>query len=120
MRLFPRFRVRRAPATPADADRRALKQLERLGADLTKPRHVIHFVYFEHEGSAHRAAEEIERAGYSTALVAPDERFREWRVHADGTRVLSTTTVDGFRSWFEQVASEHGGEYDGWEAAKTP
>ena len=120
MRFLPRFGERRAPATPADADRRALRQLETLGADLTKPRHVIHFVYFEDEGSARQAAEEIERAGYATTLVAPDDRFREWRVHADGTRVMSPTTVEGFRSWFEHIAAEHGGEYDGWEAARTP
>lgn len=120
MRLFPRFRTRRAPKTPADADRIALRQLRALGADLTKPRHLIHFVYFPDEESAHRAAEAIERAGYATRIVAPDDRFREWRVHAEATRVVSETTVDGFRSWFDQVASEHGGEYDGWEAARTP
>jgi Regulator of ribonuclease activity B len=120
VRLFPRFGPRRAPRTRADADRIALKQLEKLGADLTKPRHVIHFVYFEGEGAARRAAAVIEQAGYSTQLVAPDDRYKEWRVHADSTRVMSETTVDGFRSWFEHIASVHDGEYDGWEAARTP
>jgi len=120
MRLLPRRGSRRAPKTPADADRWALGQLESLGADLTKPRHVIHFVYFEEEESARRAAAEMEQAGYSTTIVPPDERFREWRVHAECTRVMSQTTVDGFRSWFAHVASTHGGEYDGWEAARTP
>jgi len=117
---FGRFGGRRRPRTPADADRRALRQLEALGADLTKPRHVIHFVYFDDETSAQRAATEIEKAGYATKIVAPDERFRDWRVHADATRVIGHTTVDGFRSWFEQVALTYGGEYDGWEAARTP
>lgn len=120
MRLFPRLGGRRAPKTPADADRLALRQLQSLGADLTKPRHVIHFLYFQDGGASHRAAEAIEEAGYSTKVVEPDERFREWRVHAEATRVMSETTVDGFRSWFEQVAERWGGEYDGWEAARTP
>jgi hypothetical protein len=119
VRLFA-FGRRRAPKTPADADRRALQQLRKLGADLTKPRHVIHFLYFSDEEAARRAAGAVEEAGYKTKVVAPDDRFREWRVHADATRVLSETTVDGFRSWFDRVASEHGGEYDGWEAARTP
>jgi hypothetical protein len=120
VRLLPRFGPRRAPKTPAEADRIALKQLEKLGADLTKPRHVIHFVYFEAEQPAREAATTIEQAGYSTNVVAPDERYKEWRVHADSTRVISETTVDGFRSWFEHIASVHGGEYDGWEAARSP
>ncbi len=119
MRFVPRFR-RRAPRTPAAADRIALRQLEALGADLTKPRHVIHFLYFETEHPARQAATVIEQAGYSAKVLQPDERFKEWRVHADSTRVLSETTVDGFRSWFDHVADAHGGEYDGWEAARTP
>jgi hypothetical protein len=120
VRLFPRFRSRRAPKTPAEADRLALRQLQALGADLTRPRHVIHFVYLPDEESARAAAEAIQQAGYHTQVVPPDDRFREWRVHADATRVVSETTIDGFRSWFDQVAAEHGGEYDGWEAARTP
>jgi hypothetical protein len=120
MRLIPRPGWRRAPKTTADADRHALRQLEKLGADLTKPRHVIHFVYFADEEAARRAAEEIEHAGYSATVVSPDDRFREWRVHADAMRVVSETTIDGFRSWFDHVATTHGGEYDGWEAARTP
>ena len=120
MRLLPRLGSRRAPKTPADADRRALQQLQALGADLTKPRHVIHYVYFADEEAARRAAREMEQAGYSITVVSPDERFLEWRVHADAMRVVSETTIDGFRSWFEQVATTHGGEYDGWEAARTP
>lgn len=120
MRFLPRLGSRRAPRTPADADRLALRQLEKLGADLTKPRHVIHFVYFEEEGPARRAAEVMEQAGYSTIVQPPDDRFKEWRVHADSTRVVSETTVDGFRSWFEHVANTHDGEYDGWEAARNP
>lgn len=120
MRLPWPFTSRRAPATPAEADRRALRQLEALGADLTKPRHVIHFLYFEDEASARRAAAEIEKAGYSAKVLAPDGAFREWRVHADGTRVLGPSTVDAFRAWFEHVASDLGGEYDGWEAARNP
>jgi hypothetical protein len=119
VRLFG-FGRRRAPRTPADADRQALAQLRKLGADLTKPRHVIHFLYFEDEEAARRAARAVEEAGYFAKIVSPDDRFREWRVHADSTRVLSETTVDGFRAWFDRVARDHGGEYDGWEAARTP
>jgi len=29
-------------------------------------------------------------------------------------------TVAAFRSWFEEVAAKHRGEYDGWEASAKP
>jgi hypothetical protein len=32
-------------------------------------------------------------------------------------RVVDESTVGQSRAWFEQVAADHGGAYDGWEAA---
>ena len=44
----------------------------------------------------------------------------EWCVKADGHRTVGPDTVAAFRAWFESVAAEHDGEYDGWEAAAKP
>jgi len=44
----------------------------------------------------------------------------EWLVRAEITRVVDETTVPAYRRWFEHVTTEHGGEYDGWEAATKP
>ena len=52
--------------------------------------------------------------------MPPTERIEEWSVRADGERVVGPETISAFRSWFEQVATEFGGEYDGWEAAARP
>ena len=41
-------------------------------------------------------------------------------MRADGERVVGVETIAAFRSWFEHVAAEHDGEYDGWEAAAKP
>jgi hypothetical protein len=41
-------------------------------------------------------------------------------VRAETTRVVNESTVQAFRAWFELVASDHAGEYDGWEAAAKP
>ena len=41
-------------------------------------------------------------------------------MRADGHRTVGPETVAAFRSWFEDIAAEHGGEYDGWEAAAKP
>ena len=120
MSFLDRIRMARAPATTAEADRLALKQLEGRGADLTQRRHVIHFLYFSDETDAHRAADEIERAGYEATVDAPSDTIPEWTVRAEGNRVVGAATVGAFRAWFEQMATEFRGEYDGWEAAARP
>jgi hypothetical protein len=53
-------------------------------------------------------------------VQAPGDRIAAWTVRADDTRVVSSATVGSFRAWFEDVAAEHRGEYDGWEAAAKP
>ncbi len=114
-------RLRKAPPAPAEADRLMLRRLESLGANLTRPRHVLHFLYFADETHARSAAQAIDRAGYEVTVSSPDdEAVPMWSVRAEATRVVDATTVDAFRAWFEQVAAEHTGEYDGWEAAAQP
>ncbi len=120
MGLLDRLRNKGRPETPQDADRLVLRQLQSLGADLTRPRHVVHYLYFPAEEGARTAADVIEDAGYTTVVEPPSEQIVEWRVKADTTRVVNAATVEAFRAWFEQVASEHAGEYDAWEAAKKP
>jgi hypothetical protein len=117
--LIERIRYGGAPKTPQDADRLALRQLTGRGADLAKPRHVIHFLYFPAETQARAAAEAIEGT-WTTAVQPPTETIDQWCVRADGNRTLGPETVAAFRTWFETVAAEHGGEYDGWEAAAKP
>ena len=41
-------------------------------------------------------------------------------MRAETARVVDATTVEAFRTWFEQIATEFRGEYDGWEAAAQP
>jgi hypothetical protein len=120
MGLLDRIRNKGKPDTPQEVDRLVIRQLEGFGADLTKPRHVMHFLYFSRESDAREAAEAIEATGYAARVDPPAGKVKEWSVRADGTRLVSSSTVDAFRAWFEQLAAEHDGEYDGWEAAKTP
>jgi hypothetical protein len=113
-------RMRKRPKTAPELDRLMLRDLKGAGADLTRPRHVIHYLYFADEAVARRAASVIESGGYDVSLTPPTDEIREWSVRAESTRVVDETTVDAFRAWFEEVAADHGGEYDGWEAAAQP
>jgi hypothetical protein len=117
--LIDRIRYGGAPKTPEEADRLALRQLAGRGADLSKPRHVIHFLYFATESDARAAAEAIEGT-WATQVEAPTATVEQWCVKADGNRTLGPDTVAAFRTWFEGIATAHGGEYDGWEAAAKP
>ena len=120
MRFLSRIRNLGEPATPEDADRLLVRQLEGMGADLARPRHVVHLLYFSGESGARAAADAVERGGYQAALQAPDETTPQWSLRAEDNRVISPTNVAAFRSWFERIAAEHDGEYDGWEAARKP
>lgn len=69
---------------------------------------------------AHAAAEASMGAGWSVRVEEPAKTIERWTVHADGDRIVSSATVESFRAWFEHVAAEHDGEYDGWEASAKP
>jgi hypothetical protein len=118
--LLRRLLRRSVPRDSAAVDQDVVMQLRALGADITRPRHVRHFLYFEEEGFARRAAEQIEKADYSTTVTAPSDEVAVWTVLAEGFRVIGEDTVPGFRAWFEHVAADYNGEYDGWEPATKP
>lgn len=120
MSLFDRIRHKGRPKSPQEADALAIRQLAGRGADLAQPRHVIHFLYFADEGDARSAAELARGSGWDVAVEAPGENVKDWTVRADATRVVSSATVESFRAWFEGVAADHRGEYDGWEASAKP
>jgi hypothetical protein len=90
------------------------------GADLSKPRHVIHFLLFADEADARTAQDEIGEGSWSTRIEPPTEALAEWSVRVDGERILGSETIAAFRTQFDEVARRHGGEYDGWEAAAKP
>lgn len=120
MSFFERLIRGKRPATGAEVDRLVVRQLQGRGADLSQPRHVIHFIYFADESDARAAADEIDRAGYDATVLDPTEDVAEWTVRAESYRVVGFGTVETFRAWFEQIAGDYRGEYDGWEAAAKP
>jgi len=118
--LLDRLLKRGAPKTPAEMDDLVLRQLASLGADLARPRHVLHFLYFTSEQAARDAAAVVEQASWEATVTPPDAQVEQWSLRAESHRVVGPETVAAFRAWFEQVAADFGGEYDGWEAASSP
>ena len=114
----------RRPATyktPAEGDSLILAQLRSLGADLSRPREVLQFLYFPSEDAATEAAEALRGYGYRVEVNAPDDDTRglanPWSVVATGEFVVDEQWVDAMRPQLQAIASLGGGAYDGWEAA---
>lgn len=120
MSFFERMLRGRPPATGDEADRITLLQLQGMGADLTKPRELLHFIELPSQAAAERAAEELERAGFETTTSAPGEPDAGWLVRGRAIRVVDSTTVPAFRAWCEALAARHDGEYEGWEVSPRP
>jgi len=118
--LLDRMARRGRPKDPAAIDQIVVRQLRSLGADLSKPRHVRHFLYFDSEADARAAAEDVHAAHYDVSVTAPTDDVAQWMVVGEGYRVIGADTVAGFRALFEQIAADHRGEYDGWEPASKP
>ena len=114
MDFLDRFRQERPPA--AELDLLLVRRFRSVGDDLTQARRIVHFLDFGREQDARAATSEIEEAGYDVTVAPPSDDAPYWSLRAEGRRVVDETTVVAFRAWFERLAAEHAGEYDGWES----
>ena len=94
-----------------------LDQLRSHGADLTQPREVLHYSYFADRVAADAAANAIRASGYRVTIDGSASGDGTWLALATAEVVVDDSTVDSTRARFEGIAAEHGGDYDGWEAA---
>jgi hypothetical protein len=104
---------------PSEGDVKVLAELDRLGADFTVPRHVIHYLYFRTKTAAVDAAFALRGEGYVTRAdqkLSPHTRS-PWPVVAETIGVVNADTMAQARAALTAFAERHGGEYDGWEAA---
>ena len=100
-------------------DLSVLGQLMKHGADLTQPRHVLHFLYFPERDAAEAASAAARSQGYEANVRDPLPEYPEqWGVVAEkNDAVLDIDTVRSSGDFFDALAQTHGGEYDGWEAS---
>jgi len=107
-------------------DLAVLKRLEELGSDLSKPHQLDFFLYFPSEESAKLAAKKIENEGY---IVKANPEASPWwkRLFSKPLWSVSTTksmiptkgAVLEISGWFNEIAQDCGGEYDGWGTEVT-
>ncbi|MFW2381318.1 MAG: ribonuclease E inhibitor RraB [Acidimicrobiales bacterium] len=98
-----------------------LKQLVDHGADLTAPRHVLHYMYFSDDQAARTAAAEITSpfsATITEAAVESSAPMSKWLMLCEAhDYTLSPENVRTDTDFFEALASRCNGDYDGWEAS---
>ncbi len=96
-----------------------MEQLVKAGADLTEPRHVLHFLYLPDRDRARLAADEAAARGFEVAVREPLPQYPEqWTLVCERHEVvLRPEIVRDTTDYFEALAATHGGDYDGWEAS---
>ena len=99
-----------------------LGQLIAQGADLTKARHAIYYVYLNGRAAADAGAEAARAAGYACEVREPLPNYPDqWSLVCERSdAVLDPAGVNAADDLFQGIADRHGGEFDGWEAAAQP
>ncbi len=109
-----------------DGDRRVLAAMTSTGANLAKPAHTIHFLYFKSMDAAKSAAGELQATGYQNLRVhrAPTKSLwkrwfgpHEYSCIAETHAVPSEAGVFATTDRMNALAAKFGGDYDGWEAS---
>ena len=128
MRLFNR---KKEEEEPVDLEARSpvtglkykdiavLGQMMKSGADLTKPRHVLYYLYFGGQEPAEAGAVDGRAAGYTCDVRDPLPAYPgQWCLVCEKPdAVLDIPTVREADDLFQEIADRLGGEFDGWEAS---
>jgi hypothetical protein len=112
-----RFEILSEGGTPEEWDLEVLETLEEHGADLSEAREVRVNLYFPTEEQVEAAGEELTEAGYDVVAFESAGEEELFAVRATHQLRIDRDNVAGFRTYFEDFAERHGGEFDGWEAA---
>lgn len=115
-----RLRSRVEPYGLWSGDQEQLDRFAERGADITAPREVEFFLEFASDVRAGAAAEDLRVKRIRHELVEPSHDIPEWMLFVRSYGVplvpdLLRDTID----LCEEIASRHGGEYEGWAALLT-
>lgn len=121
LREDPDWEVYRRTLYPTDdewqriKDEQVLARLREHDDDLTKPREVDHWLYFESRDGLDRVAEILAADGFRVVDQTPpsDEESR-WTLHVTRVDSVEPDKISEVTIRLLHLAREHGGEYDGW------
>ncbi len=105
-------------AAEPSADARALEQLARSGANLSKLHRVEFILLFPSEDDAAQAAAHLKELAFATA-TEHDEPQDKWVVLAAKVMYPVESDLATLREKLNAVAKESHGAYDGWRATPS-
>ena len=100
---------------PESFYKEVLDQLRQMGSDAKRPHNLDLFLYLPTEAAAQTAAEKVRRLHFSTEVV-PGAKDGTWLCRAKIRIIPESAPLDGIGAYFEHVAYELGGDFDGWQA----
>ena len=103
----------------ANPDEAVLTELRAHGADLTKPTHILFYIYAPTESGARAIADRGVDATLRAEVRPSGSGDGTWLCLLQGTFVPTLAALREYRRRFESLAASETGEYDGWEAAVT-
>lgn len=106
-----------------DEDRDVIARLKEHGADLSRPREVLHYLHLPTREAADWAVSKLPLLGYRPRALTPDPASQwenPWTVIAITEMVVTAQSMEEARDTLERLVGEVDGEYDGWEAAVEP
>jgi hypothetical protein len=110
----------RTPPKVQSGDDLVIEQLVKAGADLSRPRDTVHYLYFPSEQGANVAAERLRAHGLTTIVKPAASGNDPWVLIANHDFVVNSDSIRELVAVAEEAARAGGGDYDGWEAAATP
>jgi hypothetical protein len=107
------FARRSAPKKPSDA--RAIDQLVRSGANLTRPHRIEFRFLFPSVKFAERVSAALTADGFQVSTQEVVQGY-QYTVRATRSMVPVLSELEKLRSRFDELATREGGIYDGWSA----
>jgi len=96
---------------------KVFRVLDKVGDDSTTLREVAHWAYFANESAQSEFAEAVRQLGYSVTHTVPFSSSEEMPFGVEFSRVESVrpAILNAVCAELALLASNLGGEYDGWE-----
>ncbi len=91
-----------------------IAELEQVGADLSRPMRVEHFLLFPFASLAAGAADDLRGQGFEAEFGPDEEQEAGWAVVARHRTLVTVESLSKLRAKMDALAAARGGEYDGW------
>ena len=96
-----------------EPDVQVLEELKKAGSDLSKPHLIEFYLYFPSKESASEVAQTLRDEGYEVQVSLGADNIN-WLCFATKSIFPTREALSAIRVYFEALAQQQGGEYDGW------